>query len=193
MTDIQSILALGATASVTIPALVRVHRTRTGAGLSLGTQVANVTSAAMWIVYGAQKQLTTSIVSSVIYLIMACTLAAVAACRGGTRDTPAPAVAIAAGTAAAWIAGGTGALAIALGLTPLVAESSQIRRLTRSDAPALSTTSYAAATARAAAWIPYAAAERDLAIGLWSLCAITVSATVWAQLQHHRRTRQSRP
>lgn len=83
-------------------------------------------------------------------------------------------------------AGASGAT-VALGLSPLVAEAPLIRSLLNRDAVVLSRGAYLAGFGEAAAWLPYALVQQDLAVALWSSSALVAAGTVWVLLTRWRR------
>lgn len=185
---IAEALPLIAAGSVLAAMLARVVKHPTGRGLSAKAQTTHVVMYAAWLVYSLVENLIVSAVVSAAFLALSIIFSALA-WRDEVRlrsDLLLPGVA-AAGIAAAGIAGGVLAVAVLLGLSPLVADAGQVRRLLGSDAPTLSSVAYTANIARAAAWIPYAVRHTGLAITLWLTSTITVSVAIITLLRARRK------
>lgn len=186
MPGAADILALAGTSAVVLPALLRALRTRDGTGISRGSTLTQIVSGSLWATYTYQRNLTTALISSLLFLTLAASLHTLAVAKGGREDSRKPAAALAAVGTVAFAAGGAPLLAILLGTAPLIAESQQIRALMSRDAPAPSEASYPANILRAAARPPYAIINADTATGLWALCVTTTSATILVLLRVRR-------
>lgn len=70
------------------------------------------------------------------------------------------------------------------------------KALLQKDAPAIPAASYTANVLRAGSWLPYAAANRDIATGIRAACTILVSIAILALLRMRRsenKKHQSEP
>jgi hypothetical protein len=191
----SDLLVVAATGVVVGSALTRAWKVRTGAGLSVGTQTAQLALGLCWLGYYLHAELAVAVFTGVVSLSVYATLTLLAFARGGVRDTPYPLLVILGSVAAGSVLFGSFGAALALGLSPVVAEAPQIRSLLRRDAYALSRGAYLAGFFEAAAWLPYALIQQDLAVALWSSSALAVTFTILALLTRwrHKTIRRSRP
>lgn len=185
---IAEALPLLAAGSVAFAMLARVVKHPTGRGLSASAQTTHVVMYAVWLAYSLAENLLVSAIVSAAFLTLSTVFSALAWHDGNRRkqDLLLP-VATLTVFLAAHLAYGALAVAVLLGISPLVADAGQVRRLLGGDAPALSAVAYAANIVRAAAWIPYAIAYQDLAISLWLTSTILASAAIIILLRARRR------
>jgi hypothetical protein len=108
---------------------------------------------------------------------------------GGVRDTPWPLLLALMMVAALGAVFGADGVAFGLGLSPLVVEAPQVASLLRRDAVVLSRAAYLFALLEAAAWLPYAYAHRDVAIGLWGVSACVSCSAVLLTRRRRERSR----